>query len=179
MCRDHGAAALRRLRRRDLGPRPRALSSAAVGNRPPTVLRRMRPQTGCPSAAIRMACAVRQVRTGALGMTDVGATMRDLRRNGLFRELRVVESAQGPVVRLRGRDVVLLCSNDYLGLAGHPSLREAVAAAAERWGAGAGASRLVSGNMRRTSSSRRSSPTSRAMRGAYSSGRAFWQTSAC
>lgn len=73
--------------------------------------------------------------------------MRDLRRDGLLRELRVVESAQGPVVRLRGRDVVLLCSNDYLGLAGHPTLREAVAAAAERWGAGAGASRLVSGNM--------------------------------
>ena len=90
---------------------------------------------------------MRRVRTGALSMTDVGATMRDLRRDGLLRELRVVESAQGPVVRLRGRDVVLLCSNDYLGLAGHPTLREAVAAAAERWGAGAGASRLVSGNM--------------------------------
>ncbi|HZO79178.1 MAG TPA: 8-amino-7-oxononanoate synthase [Solirubrobacteraceae bacterium] len=80
-------------------------------------------------------------------MTDVEATMRDLRRDGLYRQLRVVESAQGPTVRLAGRDVILLCSNDYLGLAGHPSLRDAVAAAAERWGAGAGASRLVSGNM--------------------------------
>ena len=49
---------------------------------------------------------------------------------------------------LDGTDVMLLCSNDYLGLAGHPSVRTAAAEAAERWGAGAGASRLVSGNMR-------------------------------
>jgi glycine C-acetyltransferase/8-amino-7-oxononanoate synthase len=50
-------------------------------------------------------------------------------------------------VRLDGRDVLLLCSNDYLGLAGHQVLRRAAADAAARWGAGAGASRLVSGNM--------------------------------
>ena len=47
---------------------------------------------------------------------------------------------------LDGREVVLLCSNDYLGLASHPSVRAAAAQAAERWGAGVGASRLVSGN---------------------------------
>jgi glycine C-acetyltransferase/8-amino-7-oxononanoate synthase len=41
---------------------------------------------------------------------------------------------------------LLLCSNDYLGLASHPSVRQAVVQAAERWGAGVGASRLVSGN---------------------------------
>src|SRR6201989_1897521 len=50
---------------------------------------------------------------------------------------------------LDGRDVLLLCSNDYLGLAGDARLRDAAAEAAERWGAGAGASRLVSGNMAR------------------------------
>jgi 8-amino-7-oxononanoate synthase len=80
-------------------------------------------------------------------MTDIEATLEELRRAGLFRELRVVESAQGPRVILDGRSVLLLCSNDYLGLAGHPALRAAAAEAAERWGAGAGASRLVSGNM--------------------------------
>ena len=48
---------------------------------------------------------------------------------------------------LDGRPVLLLCSNDYLGLAGHPRVREAAAEAAMRWGAGAGASRLISGNM--------------------------------
>src|SRR5207253_586257 len=46
-----------------------------------------------------------------------------------------------------GREVLLLCSNDYLGLAGDPAVRAAAADAAQRWGAGAGASRLVSGNM--------------------------------
>jgi glycine C-acetyltransferase/8-amino-7-oxononanoate synthase len=45
-----------------------------------------------------------------------------------------------------GREVVLLCSNDYLGLASHTTVRAAAARAAERWGAGVGASRLVSGN---------------------------------
>ena len=48
---------------------------------------------------------------------------------------------------LDGRSVLLLCSNNYLGLADHPRVREAAAEAAMRWGAGAGASRLISGNM--------------------------------
>src|SRR3954466_2598617 len=65
----------------------------------------------------------------------------------LHRSLREIESAQGPQVTLDGREVLLLCSNDYLGLAGSPELREAAAEAAYRWGAGAGASQLVSGHM--------------------------------
>ena len=48
---------------------------------------------------------------------------------------------------LDGKPVLLLCSNNYLGLADHPRVREAAADAAMRWGVGAGASRLVSGNM--------------------------------
>jgi 8-amino-7-oxononanoate synthase len=80
-------------------------------------------------------------------MTEIASTLDGLRREGLYRELRVIESAQGPKVVLNGADVLLLCSNDYLGLAGHPAVRAAAAEAAERWGAGAGASRLVSGNM--------------------------------
>ena len=48
---------------------------------------------------------------------------------------------------LDGRPVLLLCSNNYLGLADHPHVREAAAEAALRWGVGAGASRLVSGTM--------------------------------
>ena len=80
-------------------------------------------------------------------MTRALDPLDELRRAGLFRELRTIESAQGPWVRLDGRDVLLLCSNDYLGLAGHPALRAAAAAAAEEWGAGAGASPLVSGHM--------------------------------
>jgi 8-amino-7-oxononanoate synthase len=81
-------------------------------------------------------------------MTDIVTALDELRRAGLYRTMRMVQSAQGPRVMLDGEDVLLLCSNDYLGLAGHPAVRAAAAQAADRWGAGAGASRLVSGNMR-------------------------------
>jgi glycine C-acetyltransferase/8-amino-7-oxononanoate synthase len=80
-------------------------------------------------------------------VTDIAATLESLRRDGLYRELRTVDSAPGPWVTIDGRRVLLLCSNDYLGLAADAAVRAAAAQAAERWGAGAGASRLVSGNM--------------------------------
>lgn len=80
-------------------------------------------------------------------MTDIDAELEQLRERDLFRRFRVVESAQGPRVVINGRKVLLLCSNDYLGLAAHPAVCAAAADAAQRWGAGAGASRLVSGNM--------------------------------
>ncbi|MDP9347112.1 MAG: aminotransferase class I/II-fold pyridoxal phosphate-dependent enzyme, partial [Actinomycetota bacterium] len=80
-------------------------------------------------------------------MTDIAATLEELRQSGLFRERRVIQGPQGPHVLLDGRSVLLLCSNDYLGLAGHPAVRDAAAEAAQRWGAGAGASPLVSGHM--------------------------------
>jgi 8-amino-7-oxononanoate synthase len=80
-------------------------------------------------------------------VTDIAETLEALRRDGLYRRLRTVDSAPGPWVTVDGRQVLLLCSNDYLGLAGNAAVRAAAAQAAERWGAGAGASRLVSGNM--------------------------------
>jgi len=80
-------------------------------------------------------------------MTGVAERLEELRDRGLYRRLRLVDSPQGPRILLDGRETLLLCSNDYLGLAGHPRVREAAAEAAMRWGAGAGASRLISGNM--------------------------------
>jgi 8-amino-7-oxononanoate synthase len=80
-------------------------------------------------------------------MTDIGETLEQLRDRGLYRRLRLVSGPQGPRVLLDGDPVLLLCSNNYLGLADHPRVREAAADAAMRWGVGAGASRLVSGNM--------------------------------
>jgi 8-amino-7-oxononanoate synthase len=80
-------------------------------------------------------------------VTDVAERLEELRDRGLYRRLRLIESAQGPRVTLNGREVLLLCSNNYLGLADQPRVREAAAEAALRWGAGAGASRLISGNM--------------------------------
>ncbi|HET6999071.1 MAG TPA: 8-amino-7-oxononanoate synthase [Solirubrobacterales bacterium] len=80
-------------------------------------------------------------------MTDVAERLEELRGRGLHRQLRLVDGPQGPQVLLSGRPVLLLCSNNYLGLAEHPLVREAAAEAAIHWGAGAGASRLISGNM--------------------------------
>jgi len=71
----------------------------------------------------------------------------ELRAAGLHRSLREIEGEQGPRVTVDGAEVLLLCSNNYLGLAEHHAVREAAAEAALRWGAGAGASRLISGNM--------------------------------
>ena len=80
-------------------------------------------------------------------MSDVEERLSELREAGLYRDLREVGGSQGPRVMLDGREVLLLCSNNYLGLANHRAVREAAATAAIRWGAGAGASRLISGSM--------------------------------
>jgi glycine C-acetyltransferase/8-amino-7-oxononanoate synthase len=81
-------------------------------------------------------------------VTDIETALSDIRDRGLYRRMRMISGPQGPRVLLDGRPVLLLCSNNYLGLADHPRVREAAAEAAMRYGAGAGASRLVSGNMR-------------------------------
>ncbi|HET8566373.1 MAG TPA: 8-amino-7-oxononanoate synthase [Solirubrobacterales bacterium] len=80
-------------------------------------------------------------------MTDVAERLEELRGRGLYRQLRLIEGPQGPSVTLGGRPVLLLCSNNYLGLADRAEVREEAAEAALRWGAGSGASRLIAGNM--------------------------------
>jgi 8-amino-7-oxononanoate synthase len=80
-------------------------------------------------------------------VSDVAESLDELRRAGLHRRLRLIEGPQGPRVLLDGAEVLLLCSNNYLGLADHPRVRQAAADAAERFGVGAGASRLISGTM--------------------------------
>jgi len=68
-----------------------------------------------------------------------------LRRDGAFRPLRVLESAQGSEVVIAGRAVISLSSNNYLGLNTHPRLVEAASRAALEWGAGTGAVRTIAG----------------------------------
>ncbi len=80
-------------------------------------------------------------------MQTIECQLDELSRLGLYRRTRLVSGPQGPQVHLDGKPVLLLCSNNYLGLAAHPRVREAAAAAAMRWGVGAGASRLISGTM--------------------------------
>jgi len=70
-----------------------------------------------------------------------------LKGEGLYRKLRRVEGEQGATLIVDGREVLNLCSNNYLGLANHPALRQAAKEAIDRYGSGSGASRLISGNM--------------------------------
>jgi glycine C-acetyltransferase len=73
--------------------------------------------------------------------------LENLHNKGLYRSLRCVEGDQGPTLLIDGREVINFSSNNYLGLANHPVLREAAKVAIDRYGCGSGASRLISGNM--------------------------------
>jgi len=73
--------------------------------------------------------------------------LQALEEAGLLRRLRTLQGAQEPVASIDGKDLLLFASNDYLGLTHDPRVCESVAHAVYRWGAGAGASRLITGNM--------------------------------
>lgn len=75
------------------------------------------------------------------------ARLAQVKEKGLHRVLRPVDGAQDAVVSLNGHDVLLFSSNNYLGLANHPTLKRAAIQATERFGCGSGASRLISGSM--------------------------------
>ena len=90
--------------------------------------------------------------TGSTGARDsldatLAAEMEATEAKGLRRRLRRIEGPQEAVVRLGGREVVLLCSNNYLGLASHPEVVEAAARSVRDSGASAVSSRLISGHM--------------------------------
>ena len=73
--------------------------------------------------------------------SDLGA----LRERDLLRRLTTIEEIRGAEVRIGAKWLVCWCTNDYLGLAAHPSVIRAAQAAAARWGVGARASRLLAG----------------------------------
>ncbi|MDR4479620.1 MAG: 8-amino-7-oxononanoate synthase [Nitrospira sp.] len=73
--------------------------------------------------------------------------LQTLQDQHLLRRLRTIASATGPTVTLDNRTVILLSSNNYLGLAAHPAVVEAAVAATRQYGAGSGASRLVCGSL--------------------------------
>jgi 8-amino-7-oxononanoate synthase len=73
--------------------------------------------------------------------------LQDLESCQMRRKCVQIDSAQGPVVQIDGRDVVLFCSNNYLNLANHPKIRHAAVEALEKYGWGSASSRLISGTM--------------------------------
>ncbi len=70
-----------------------------------------------------------------------------IRKSGLYRELRRINSPQLPHTQVDGKTLLNFSSNDYLGLANHPVLKEAATRGIERYGAGSGASRLICGSL--------------------------------
>ena len=78
----------------------------------------------------------------------LSAALAGRHSEGLYRRRLTLESPQGPVVRIGGREYLNFCSNDYLGLAAHPAVIEALRRAATDYGVGSGASHLVCGHSR-------------------------------
>ena len=79
-------------------------------------------------------------------LSQLRADLADRAGKSLIRRRRTLDTPCGPHAVVDGRQMLSFCSNDYLGLAAHPALSAAIAEGAARWGAGAGASHLVSGH---------------------------------
>jgi len=83
-----------------------------------------------------------------------------IRKVGLYPYFRVIESGQDPVVTMNGQRVIMLGSNNYLGLTNHPEVKAAAARALDTYGTGVGVPGFSTAPSTFTSSSRRSLPAS-------------------
>lgn len=79
---------------------------------------------------------------------DLASALAQQRQQHLYRSRRLIDGAQGVVLKCDGRPLLSFCSNDYLGLASHPALIQAIQLGAERYGVGSGSSHLVTGHSR-------------------------------
>jgi len=83
-----------------------------------------------------------------MSFNQLAAALETRRRDDLYRQRRILESAQGAQVSVDGKRYLAFCSNDYLGLANHPEVIAALKQGADRYGVGGGASHLVNGHSR-------------------------------
>lgn len=81
-----------------------------------------------------------------MSLDFLAGEMQRVRDSGRYRSLRDFHGPQEPETRMQGRDVLLFCSNNYLGLSTHPDVVAAAQQATAQWGTGSGGSRLISGN---------------------------------
>jgi 8-amino-7-oxononanoate synthase len=79
-------------------------------------------------------------------MNWLASELEELKEKGLYRSLSTIESAQTPRIIKDGRELILLSSNNYLGLTTHPKVKKAALEAVEHYGTGSGGSRLTCGN---------------------------------
>jgi glycine C-acetyltransferase len=81
-------------------------------------------------------------------MSDfIDKKIQALHDEGVYRQLPINEGPMGAIIRLNGKDVINLASNNYLGLANHPTVKAAAIDALQKYGVGAGAVRTIVGNM--------------------------------
>lgn len=84
-------------------------------------------------------------------MNQIDAALNErlagIREQGLYRQLRRMDSPQSPRIEIGGKTLLNFSSNDYLGLANEPALKEAAIEAVEKFGTGSGASRLICGSL--------------------------------
>ena len=79
-------------------------------------------------------------------MDELQAELVDRKQQGLYRRRLISQSAQGPRSIINGKSLLSFCSNDYLGLANHPDIKQAFIAATEKYGVGSGSAHLVNGH---------------------------------
>ena len=79
--------------------------------------------------------------------TELERRLEDIRSTNLFRQLRRIDSPQSPEIQADSRSLLNFSSNDYLGFANEPALKEAAIRAVERFGVGSGSSRLICGSL--------------------------------
>ncbi len=79
-------------------------------------------------------------------MDWISRELAEIKDKGLYRRLCTIQSAQTPRIMKDGRELILLCSNNYLGLTNHPAVKKAAVDAIAQYGTGSGGSRLTNGN---------------------------------
>jgi 8-amino-7-oxononanoate synthase len=114
-------------------------SSATLGGRSATVPDRAMPAETIPEPVTE--------RMSLLDKCRQFRTARDLMDAGLYNFFRTIESAQENTVRYNGREVIMLGSNNYLGLTNHPKVKEAAKAAISKYGTGCAGSRFLNGTL--------------------------------